>query len=120
MRTGPGRQFPATWKYVRRDLPIRVLEVHQAWRRVQDPDGTSGWMLAALLSADRTAIVRGAGPQPMHAEADAASPIRFRAAPGVVGRLSNCGNGWCQLSVGNRRGYVRTDHIWGVEPGESF
>lgn len=120
MRTGPGRQFPGTWMYVRRDLPVRVVGLHESWRLVEDPDGTRGWMLRALLKDERTGIVRGSAPQPMHESADGGSPVRFRAAPGVVGKLSNCANNWCQLSVGNRRGYIRTDHIWGVDPGESF
>ena len=32
MRTGPGRNFPATWLYVRAELPIQVIEVYQTWR----------------------------------------------------------------------------------------
>jgi len=26
MRTGPGRNYPGTWLYKRRDLPIRVVK----------------------------------------------------------------------------------------------
>ncbi|HKR23837.1 MAG TPA: SH3 domain-containing protein, partial [Allosphingosinicella sp.] len=97
MRTGPGRNYPGTWLYVRRDLPIRVLEVYREWRRIQDPDGTTGWMLVALLSDQRSAIVRGSAPRPMHEAPDEASPVRFRAAPGVVGRVSRCAGGWCRF-----------------------
>src|SRR5690606_11690319 len=57
MRTGPGRNYPGTWLYVRPDLPIQVVEVYQSWRKVRDPDGTVGWMLVNLLSDTRTAIV---------------------------------------------------------------
>src|SRR5919107_1087311 len=34
MRTGPGQNYPATWLYVRADLPIRVVETYPNWRRV--------------------------------------------------------------------------------------
>jgi SH3-like domain-containing protein len=87
MRTGPGRTYPATWLYVRPDLPIRVLEVYPSWRKVQDPDGTTGWMLVNLLSDTRTAIVTGDEPRPLHEAADDGARVRFRAEPGVVGRL---------------------------------
>ena len=119
MRRGPGRTYPGEWLYVRADLPIRVVEVYQDWRKIEDPDGTQGWMLVSLLSDTRTAIVRGTEPRPLHERADAASPIRFRAAPGVVGRISDCGGGWCRLNVRGRAGFIRTDQIWGVSPGES-
>ena len=62
MRRGPGRTYPGEWLYVRADLPIRVIEVYQDWRKIEDPDGTQGWMLVSLLSDTRTAIVRGTEP----------------------------------------------------------
>lgn len=118
MRTGPGRNYPATWTYVRADLPIRVVEVYQNWRKIEDPDGTRGWMLVSLLSDTRTAIVRGEEPRAMHEQPDEASRIRFRAAPGVVGRVSRCAAGWCRFDVRGKDGYIRSDQIWGVGPNE--
>jgi SH3-like domain-containing protein len=120
MRTGPGRNYPATWLYQRADLPIKVIEVYPNWRRIQDPDGTTGWMLVHLLSDTRTAIVTGSEPRPMHAEPDASSRIAYRAAPGVVGRITQCDGGWCLLDVGGKRGYIQKAHFWGADPGESF
>lgn len=119
MRAGPGRTYPATWVYVRADLPVRVVEVHEQWRKIEDPDGTTGWMLVTLLSDTRTAIVRGDGPRSMHERADLRSPVRFRAEPGVVGRISRCASGWCWLDVRGRAGFIRADHIWGVSRGET-
>jgi len=120
MRSGPGQNYPGLWLYVREDLPIRVIRVYQNWRRVQDPDGTTGWMMVNLLSDQRTAIVRGDSPRPMHEAPDEATPIRFRAAPGVVGRVSRCAGGWCRFDVRGRTGYIRADQIWGVQPGETI
>jgi SH3-like domain-containing protein len=54
MRTGPAQTYPATWLYIRPDLPIRVIGVRGDWRRVQDPDGEIGWMLVRLLSDQRS------------------------------------------------------------------
>jgi SH3-like domain-containing protein len=120
MRTGPGKNYPAVWKYRRGDLPIRVVEVYPSWRKIQDPDGTTGWMLVNLLSDQRTALVIGSEPQPMHEKAEAASKVLFLAQPGVVGRLSDCAGGWCRFDVKGRRGYIRIEGIWGLDPGESF
>ncbi len=119
MRTGPGRNYPGIWLYVRADLPIRVVEIYRNWRKVEGPDGTRGWLLVNLLSDTRTAIVRGAEPQPMRASPDESAAIRFRAAPGVVGRVSRCGGGWCRFDVHGRDGYIRADTIWGVGPDEA-
>jgi SH3-like domain-containing protein len=120
MRTGPGKNYPAIWLYQRADLPVKVLEVYPSWRKVQDPDGTSGWMLVNLLSDTRTAIVRGTEPRPLHEAPQAGARVTFRVEPGVVGRLSECANNWCRLDVAGRGGFISTDHIWGTNPGEKF
>lgn len=118
MRTGPEKTYPASWLYQRADLPVRVLAVFKQWRKVEDPDGTQGWMLAALLSERRTAIVRGAQPVEMHERPSSGSKLLWRAAPGVVGRLSECGNGWCRLDVKGQAGFVEVATLWGVDAGE--
>lgn len=118
MRTGPARTFPASWLYRRADLPVRVVQVFKEWRRVEDPDGTSGWMQGNLLSDARTAIVRGPTPVAMLDRPVAGARLLWRAAPGVVGRLSACTQGWCRFDVHGQAGFVELGGLWGVEPGE--
>lgn len=118
MRTGPERTYPATWRYRRRDLPVQVLQVYGNWRRIREQDGTEGWMLATLLSAQRTAVVTGNGPAALHANPDSGAALAWRAEPGVVGKISRCESGWCLFDASGRKGYVPIDRIWGVDAGE--
>ncbi len=118
MRTGPGKNYPGTWLYKRRDLPVRVLQLYPSWRLIQDPDGTRGWMLVTLLSDRRTGIVKPGGPRPIRSRPEAAANIRYIAEPGVVGRIQDCRSGWCQITIDKRDGYIRTAEIWGVGEGE--
>jgi SH3-like domain-containing protein len=120
MRTGPGRNYPGTWLYKRRDLPIRVLKIYPNWRLIEDPDGTRGWMLVTLLSDRRTAIVKKGDPRPIHAQPSESSPLRYRAEAGVVGRIGKCRDGWCRIAVGKRQGFIRMSDIWGVSEGETL
>lgn len=119
MRTGPGRNYPAVWLYRRDNLPIRVVDIYKDWRKVEDPDGTQGWMLVNLLSSQRTGVVIGSV-TPMRATPSASARINWRAAPGVVGKLEECRAGWCLFDVRGRTGYVEQSRLWGVEPGEEF
>ena len=118
MRTGPGRNYPGIWLYKRRDLPVRVVKTYPQWRMIEDPDGTRGWMLVTLLSDQRTAIVKPGEPRPIHLKASETSRVRYRAEPGVVGRIEQCQSGWCHIAIGKREGYIRTADIWGVDDGE--
>jgi len=120
MRTGPARAYPASWNYRRPDLPVKVVAAFKEWRKVQDPDGTEGWMLGVLLRNTRTAIVRGSEPLPMRSAPSDTAKILWRAEPGVVGRISECNGGWCRLDVKGQAGFVPVGAIWGVEPGETL
>ena len=118
MRTGPGRNFPASWLYQRPDLPVRVIETYPSWRKVEDPDGAQGWMMVNLLSDQRTAIIRN-GAHPLRAAPDGSARVVWQVMAGVVGRISRCDRGWCKFDVHGRSGYVEIAHIWGVNVGET-
>jgi SH3-like domain-containing protein len=119
MRTGPARNYPGTWLYQRRDLPIRVLKIYPNWRLIEDPDGARGWMLVTLLSDRRTAIVRPGDPRPVRTAPNEGAKVHYLAEHGVVGRISKCkGDGWCRIEIGKHDGYIRTADIWGVSDNE--
>lgn len=119
MRTGPGKNYPASWLYVRADLPIKVVDIYRDWRKVEDPGGTQGWVQVGLLSDRRTGIVQG-GIAALRDSPSASARVAWRASPGVVGRLSRCSAGWCHLAVGGRGGFVEQAQIWGIDPGEDM
>jgi SH3-like domain-containing protein len=121
MRTGPGRAYPSSWLYQRADLPVKVLDVydHGAWYKVEDPGGTQGWMMGTLVSETRTALVMGTVADLRDSPRDGGR-VLWRAAPGVVGRLSKCSRGWCHFDVRGRGGFVEANHLWGVEPDEAL
>jgi SH3-like domain-containing protein len=116
--TGPGRNYPNVWLYQRRDLPVRVVKKYDNWRLVEDPDGAQGWMLVTMLSDRRTAIVKPGEARAIRAGPNDGAKVQYNAEHGVVGRISKCGEGWCRIEIGSRRGYIRTSDIWGVGEGE--
>lgn len=114
-RTGPSTEFPVKWVYKRQFLPVKVIAVHEVWRKIEDPDGDQGWMHVRLLSPDRTAMVTAPGISVMREEASSTSRISWRVEKGVVGRIDECQQGWCRFDVDGRVGYIQTDRIWGDE-----
>ncbi len=115
MRTGPSTEFPVKWVYRRQYLPVKVVAIHEVWRKVEDPDGDQGWMHVSLLTPNRTAIVSMAGISELRDEPSDTSRISWRVEKGVVGRIDDCQKGWCRLDIAGRSGYIETDRIWGEE-----
>jgi SH3-like domain-containing protein len=112
-RTGPGKDYPIRWVYTRRNLPVRIVEEFDVWRKVEDPDGDSGWIHAQLLSSRRSVVMVGTIRELRRTASDSARVV-LRAEPGVIGTLVNCAGPWCLIEVQGQRGWVERDGIWGV------
>jgi SH3-like domain-containing protein len=119
MRTGPSTEFPVKWVYKRQFLPLKVVAVHEVWRKIEDPDGDQGWMHVSLVSPNRTALVTGSGVASLRDGPEATSRIAWRVEPGVVGRVDDCQKGWCRLDVSGRTGYIEAERLWGDEPADA-
>jgi SH3-like domain-containing protein len=115
MRTGPSTEFPVKWVYKRQSLPVKVVAVHEVWRKIEDPDGDQGWVHVRLLSPNRTALVIGNSNGTLRETPDATARIAWRVEPGVVGRIDECAKGWCRFDNAGRSGYIEADRLWGDE-----
>ena len=113
MRVGPSQEYPIDWVYKRKGLPVKVIRVREAWRLVEDHEGTRGWISRTQLLADRTAVIIGDSVAEMRASPDQASALKWRAEPGVVGKLLGCETGWCEIDVSGRTGWVLQNRVWG-------
>ncbi|PWR21937.1 SH3 domain-containing protein [Zavarzinia compransoris] len=117
VRTGPGSQYPITWKYVRSGLPVEIVAEFEYWRKIRDHDGSVGWVHKSLLSGKRFASVEGAIRVLYADAADDSRPV-LRLEPGVLVRLERCKGAWCRATVEGKRGWLMRDWLWGVYPDE--
>ena len=124
MRVGPGREYHIDWMYLKRGLPMEVIQEYDTWRKVRDSEGSEGWILHSLLSGNRTAIVapwdRSGRLFALRGQPDGLSREVARLEPGVVATVSSCRDGWCRIDAGGSRGFVEQTQLWGVYPDESF
>ena len=128
LRTGPGLKYPKAWVFRRAGLPVEIIQEHDQWRRVRDSEGASGWILGALLSARRTALVqpweaKNGKPNKLidlRADATTRSGAIARLEPGTLANVRSCDGKSCYVSVGKYRGYLDQTVLWGVYPGEQI
>jgi SH3-like domain-containing protein len=120
MREGPSEDNRIEWVYHRKGLPVEVIATYEVWRRVRDMDGEIGWIHVALLSRERTAVVRGKGKAAVRGEADANAPLVAEAEPGAIGRLEHCGVHACEVKFDHATGWIVRTRLWGVHDGEQF
>ncbi len=124
MRVGPGRDYMVDWMYMKRGLPVEVIQEYDTWRKVRDSEGNEGWVLHSLLSGDRTAIVApwdDSGQMvELRARPDSDARVIAKLERGVVAPVYACEDGWCEMEISGVHGYVAQKQVWGVYPNESF
>ncbi len=120
LRTGPGTRYPIEWQYHRRDLPVEIEREFDIWRLIVDQDGVKGWVHSATLVGRRSFVVRGKERVLRKSAAEDAAAVAVLK-PGVVGRIRSCeaGKAWCEMQVGEYRGWLKREDIWGVYPNEA-
>jgi len=126
LRQGPGTEYPTAWVYRRAGLPLEVIEEFEAWRKVRDAEGTTGWILSSLLSGRRTALVlpwelKPGTPRPQvplqHSDSTRSRPIAMIEA-GVIADVQSCDGAWCYVAIDSFKGYLEQTKLWGVYPRE--
>lgn len=126
LRKGPGTDYPIAWVFRRAGLPVKITREFEAWREIADADGTTGWVLRTLLSGRRTAQIVpwevNKGQQrvrePLSERPSANSRTVALVEAGVIADVHDCDGTWCRVSVGEYRGYIAQNKLWGVEKGE--
>jgi len=129
VRQGPGTDHKILWVFNRVGLPVEVIQEHENWRQIRDQDGSVGWVAHSLLSARRTGVVMAwatgeartgtAKPVPLMRDDSPSAGTVALLEPGVICGIRGCDGRWCQISVGDFRGYIEQTKLWGVYPGET-
>ena len=121
VRQGPGTDHKIAWVFQQAGLPVEVIQEFEAWRRVRDSEGATGWVFHAMLSGRRTVLVlpweskkADTVRAELHASNSDKSAVVALLEPGVIANVRSCDGSWCELNVGKVGGYVEQKKLWGV------
>ncbi|GFR08422.1 bacterial SH3 domain protein [Trichonephila clavata] len=101
MRTGPGFHYPVKWIYTCKNLPLKVIEEFESWKKVCDIDEDCGWIKGNLLSDKRYAIVKEDTYGYQKQSVD--SKITMKIDKFVVMKIEKLQREWCFLSTQNAK-----------------
>lgn len=119
LRTGPGRQYPIRVVLQRRNLPVKVIDEYNRWRKIELYDGLTGWLHKVLLDGRRTFLVQE--PVVVLRETpgeDSLAIAKFQ--KGVIADLLACQGDWCRMSHAGYDGWAPRKAGWGALGGENF
>ena len=123
VRVGPSTQHNVKFAFVKRGLPVEIIQEFDNWRRIRDFEGSDGWVHHSLLSGARTAIVTPwlAGIQlKLYAQPSQEAAVHYLLEAGVLADIEQCTGNWCELSHESFEGWMQQENLWGVYTSEIF
>ena len=117
LRAGPGKEYPILAVLQWRNVPVKIVEEYDVWRKVELHDGSTGWLHRVLLDGARTFLIQG-DPVVVRAEPSAKAEAVATFAPGVIAKLEHCPKAWCQVRYKHYEGWVPRTSGWGMLPDE--
>lgn len=113
MRTGPGFQYPIIWIYTCKNLPLKVIEEFENWKKVCDINEDCGWIKSNLLSSKRYVMIKKDTYGYQKQSTD--SKITIKIDESVIMEIKKCSEKWCLLSSSKHKAWVQKKFIWGVD-----
>jgi SH3-like domain-containing protein len=123
VRAGPTKDHAVSWVFVRAGLPVEITAESETWRRIRDWEGAEGWVYHSLLSGRRTGMVTAKSKDdlvPLYDRADKTGSVLAMLQAGVLGSVTRCQGGWCELRGEGFDGWIEQDRLWGVYPNEVY
>jgi len=123
VRNGPGQDYDVAFTFVRRGLPVEIVQEFDNWRKIRDSEGDEGWVFHSLLSGERTALIAPWEPEGQfaaHSSAEVEATVVAYLQPRVVANVEQCSGTWCRIRVEDYAGWIEQERLWGVYPNEKF
>ncbi len=122
LRKGPGVEFPIDWTYQGGGIPFQILSEYNGWYRVQDLEGSKGWILKRFFSSKRTVQISSTENVPVHTKAAESSKVTAWASHLTKGNIVKCEaeQNWCLIEFDTHKGFVLKKHLWGVFEHETI
>lgn len=116
MRVGPGKNYPITWVFRKKSLPVRILAVFQEWYKVKTHDGSIGWMHRNMLTKTNHVLI-DVDQAILYDKPSLEDKVIATVGKYNTARCNYCTNGWCKVKIDNNgttlKGYIQELHIWG-------
>ncbi len=114
VRFGPSFEYPIKYIYMKKNLPIKVIDKKENFRRIIDHKHNSGWIHTSQLRKSSSVIIT-------ENQFIFSKPTKFSeplaiAEKGKLILLKKCKNNWCKIIDESFSGWIFFENFWGELP----
>ena len=113
VRYGPGFDFPIKFVYLKKFLPVKVIDTKENFRRIVDHKKNSGWIHRTQLRNVNSLIVLE--DKIIFKKNSKFSEPVIKIEKGRLVIIKKCLNDWCKIETGEYVGWLENDNVWGFK-----
>jgi len=111
VRYGPGLDYEVKYIYRKINLPVKLIDKKENFRKIIDLKKNSGWIHWTLLKSSNSIII-------LEDKILFKKPSNFskpiaRLEKGRLLVVKKCKKNWCKVKTVNYTGWLETNNIWG-------
>ena len=114
VRYGPSFEYPIKYMYIKKNLPVKVIDKKENFRRVIDHKLNSGWIHTSQLRRSSSVILTK-NQYIFSKPTKFSEPIAI-AQKGKLILLKKCKKNWCKTSNKEISGWILFQDFWGMLP----
>ena len=111
VRYGPGFDYPIKFIYKKKNLPIKVIDKKENFRRIIDFKNNSGWIHTSQLKKGKAFILLE--DQILFTKPTKYSKPILKIAKGRLLIVKKCKKIWCSVKTENYTGWIKNENVWG-------
>ena len=112
VRYGPSFDSKIKYIYKKINLPVRLIDTKENFRRIIDLKNNSGWIHHKMLRPSNSFIILGN--RILFKEPSIFSRPIVKLEKGRLLVIRKCENNWCNVTTEKYSGWVKNDNIWGL------
>jgi len=111
VRYGPGFDYPIKFIYKKKNLPIKIIDKEENFRRIVDFKNNSGWIHTSQLKKGKTFILLE--DQILFTRPTKYSEPILKINKGRLLIVKKCRKNWCKIKTEDYLGWLKINKIWG-------
>ena len=114
VRYGPSFDYPIKYVYLKKYLPVKVIDKKENFKRIIDHKHNSGWIHISQLKKSSSIVLEKK--QLVFTKPTKFSQPIAAAEKGKLILLEKCRRNWCKISDEAISGWIFLDKYWGKLP----
>ena len=111
VRYGPSLDSPIKYVYKKKNLPIKVIDKKENFRRIIDFKKNGGWIHTSQLKKGKSLILLE--DQILFSKPTRYSKPIIKISKGRLLLVKKCKKKWCRVKTQDYLGWIKTNNIWG-------